>query len=163
MVGLFLIWQSFNCNRIRLKWGKMFEARAKTLVMAIIILLAAHRVGFSADIQQTGNKLCAFSLDGPIVNGDSNKLRNAISRSRIDRYDERTFSICLKSNGGSYAEGLKVAELVFSRGLSTVIEYGSECYSACAIIFMAGVMPEQIGPMRKLSVGGVLGFHAPYL
>ena len=44
-----------------------------------------------------------------------------------------------------------------------MVEYGSECYSACAIIFMAGVSPDQVGPMRKLSVGGILGFHAPFL
>jgi hypothetical protein len=91
----------------------MFKATAKVLAIGVILLFAAHRVGFSADIQQASNKLCALSLDGPIVNGDSNKLLDAISRSRIDRYDERTFSICLKSNGGSYAESLKVAELIF--------------------------------------------------
>jgi hypothetical protein len=77
--------------------------------------------------------------------------------------DERTVSICLNSKGGSFSEGIKLAELLFNRGLTTVIEYGSECYSACATIFMAGVIPEQIAPMRKLSVGGILGFHAPYL
>jgi hypothetical protein len=48
-------------------------------------------------------------------------------------------------------------------GFSTLIADGSACFSACAIIFMAGVLPDRQIPHRKLSVGGVLGFHAPYL
>jgi hypothetical protein len=117
----------------------------------------------AAGIEKSKDILCAFHLEGPIVSGDSVHLLSLISTSRLDPLDERTTSICLKSNGGSYAEGLKIAELLFSRGISTVIEYGSECYSACAIIFMAGVSPDQEIPVRKLSVGGALGFHAPYL
>lgn len=143
------------------------HSRARTsrvrLLVAFVVLIVARLDVYAADVQISNDKLCAFKLDGPISVGDANQLATAISRSRIDASDERTSSLCLRSNGGSYAEGLKLAEVVFNRGLSTVIEYGSECYSACAIIFMAGVMSEREAPMRKLSVGGILGFHAPYL
>jgi len=120
-------------------------------------------IGWAADVQKSNDKLCAFKLEGPISAGDADRLSSAISQSHVDPYDERTGSLCLKSNGGSYAEALKIADLIFERGLSTVVEFGSECYSACAIIFMAGVTSERESPMRKLSAGGVLGFHAPYL
>jgi hypothetical protein len=137
--------------------------KSTAYLLAALLLAVPHSIADAANIQNSDNKLCAFGLDGPITKGDSDRLSIAISRGHIDQYDERTSSVCLKSNGGSYVEGLKIAELVYNRGLSTVIEYGSECYSACAIIFMAGVAPEREIPMRKLSVGGVLGFHAPYL
>ncbi|MEH2622016.1 hypothetical protein V1292_000071 [Bradyrhizobium sp. AZCC 1719] len=132
-------------------------------LFATTVLLVTSSIACAANVQNSNNKLCAFSIEGPITKGDSNTLAAVISKARIDQYDERTSSICLKSNGGSYVEGLKISEIIFDRGLSTVIESGAECYSACAIIFMSGVAPGREVPMRKLSVGGVLGFHAPYV
>lgn len=139
------------------------QALKKLLFLPVALLISIQSPVHAADIKNTDDKLCAFSLEGTISTGDTDHLSAIISRSRIDPYDERTGSLCLRSDGGSYAEGLSIAELVFNRGLSTVIKYGSECYSACAIIFMAGVTSEREAPMRKLSVGGILGFHAPYL
>ncbi|MGY4459085.1 hypothetical protein [Bradyrhizobium sp. LB13.1] len=137
---------------------------ALQLVLGVFAFAANSLVhADAATVQTSKNPNCAFSLEGPIVSGDSAALLALISTSRLDSLDERTTSICLRSNGGSYAEGLKISELLFSRGMSTVIEDGSECYSACAIIFMAGVTSDQEIPYRKLSVGGSLGFHAPYL
>ena len=141
----------------------MSKVSAKRFLLVAVLLIGANSIVHAANIQISNKKLCALSLEGPVSKGDADQLSAAISQSHINPDDERTGSVCLKSNGGSYAEGMRIAELVFRHGLSTVIEYGSECYSACAIIFMAGVMPDQIGPMRKLSVGGILGFHAPYL
>lgn len=137
----------------------------KYFLLAILLLTATCVDVHAAEIQETSNKLCAFKLEGPISAGDYDRLSNVFSRNsgQIDLYDERTSSICLKSVGGSYAEALKISELISGHGISTVIEYGSKCFSACAIIFMAGVSPERSIPSRKLSAGGVLGFHAPFL
>ncbi|MHB8271807.1 COG3904 family protein [Bradyrhizobium sp.] len=131
----------------------------------LALLIATHTNLFAADIKETSNRLCAFSLNGNVVPGDFDRLSNLISKnqSAFDNLDERTSTVCLKSLGGSYSEGLKIAELIYSHGISTLIESGSECFSSCAIIFMAGVAPDRLVPMRKLSAGGVLGFHAPYL
>jgi hypothetical protein len=136
---------------------------ALRLFFSTALALGVHTAAHAANIQLSDEKLCAFRINGPIVAGDANQLATAISGSHIDRLDERTGSVCLESNGGSYAEGLKIAELLYTNGLSTVIQFGSKCYSACAIIFMGGVSSEREIPMRKLSVGGILGFHAPYL
>jgi hypothetical protein len=141
----------------------MANSSVLTLLLTVVVLISPTLKASSADIENSGKKLCAFDLSGPIMTGDFNKLSAIVSTAKITPNDERTSAICLKSNGGSYAEGLKIAELIYLRGLSTVIEYGSECYSSCAIIFMAGVTTERELPMRKLSVGGVLGFHAPFL
>jgi hypothetical protein len=140
----------------------MCRSSALQLLLSLLVLASSHLYATSATIQPSDDVLCALKLEGPIVEGDSERLSAVVASSRLDPLDERTTSICLKSNGGSYSEGLKIAQLLFDRGLSTVIEFGSSCYSACATIFMAGVSSEREIPMRKLSIGGTLGFHAPF-
>src|SRR5438128_1778787 len=117
----------------------MYGSPIGRFLIAVFLWSVASTGLQAADIQETTNKLCAFRLDGTIAPGDYDRFGNLISlnRSRMDPYDQRTSAICLKSIGGSYVESLKIAELMYSRGISTVIEYGSECFSACAIIFMA--------------------------
>ena len=127
------------------------------------IAFANCSLASAANIQHSSSRHCAFKIEGPIVSGDFERLAMLIRPVKMDPLDERSRSICLKSAGGMFGEALKISELVFSRGMSTVVEFGSDCFSACAIIFMSGVMPDQSHPYRKLSVGGVLGFHAPYI
>jgi hypothetical protein len=131
--------------------------------VALVLLSGENVVVHAADIQASTDKLCAFKLEGKIIAGDYDHLAILIAHSHLDPLDERTATICLKSNGGSYDEGVKLAELIYNSGMSTLVADGSECFSACATVFMAGVMPEQAAPYRKLSARGVLGFHAPYL
>lgn len=131
--------------------------------LAILYFICAAPQTRSADFQLSNDPLCAFKLKGTIVPGDASRLAELIAGSHRDLNDERTSALCLSSPGGSYDEGLKVSELVYTRGLSTVVEDGSQCFSSCAIIFMSGVLPEREIPYRKLSGGGLLGFHAPYL
>lgn len=118
----------------------------------------------AATIQETDQKQhCAFWLQGPIEDGDFAALSGILNRrGAIDPLDARAGGLCLNSHGGSYDEALKISELLYERGLATVVEDGAECYSACAIIFMAGTAPDRLLPLRKLSAGGILGFHAPY-
>jgi hypothetical protein len=116
-----------------------------------------------AEIQLTNDPLCAFKLEGAIVPGDGDHLAQLINRSRREELDERTNTLCLTSPGGSYDEGIKISELIYTHGISTVVADGSECYSSCALIFMSGVLPKREIPYRKLSAGGIVGFHAPFL
>ncbi len=57
-----------------------------------------------------------------------------------------------------------IAQAVHNLGLTTRVEAEAVCYSACALIFMAGRIHggENDGSSRYLSVKGRLGFHAPY-
>jgi hypothetical protein len=138
------------------------------LLLLLAFLLAALPRSYAADIRETNNKLCAFALEGTIVTGDYDRLAALTARTRPD--EQRATSLCLKSAGGSYVEALKIPELLYTRGFSTVVADGSERFSACAIIFMAGVASDNPGspserpimPYRKLSAGGILGFHAPF-
>jgi hypothetical protein len=145
--------------------------RPTQVLLLLVLPLVAYSHARAAEIRETSSQLCAFALEGAIVAGDYDRLSGLITRSRLDTLNERTTSLCLKSAGGSYVEGLKIAELIYSHGLSTVVANGSECFSACAMVFMAGVHAgdsqssptRHISPYRKLSSGAILGFHAPYL
>jgi len=132
-------------------------------LVAVILLGSGSSTVHAADIRASNDELCLFKLQGEIIPGDYDRFANLIAHSHPDSLDERTRTICLKSPGGSYNEALKVSELIYKSGISTLIEDGFACFSACAIIFMAGVLPDRQIPHRKLSAGGVLGFHAPYL
>ncbi|MBJ6988962.1 hypothetical protein [Devosia sp. MC521] len=74
-------------------------------------------------------------------------------------------ALCLDSPGGNYMTGRDMAQFVHQHGIATRILAGSECFSSCAFLFMAGhsLGAEVDGPRRILTIGGALGFHAPYL
>jgi hypothetical protein len=129
----------------------------------ITILVSGQTSSWAADLRESNSERCAFTLNGPIVSGDSDRLAALLAVSRLDSLDERTTTLCLQSPGGSFDEAIKISDLLYDRGLSTVVVDRSECYSACAIVFMAGVMPDREAPFRKLSAGAIVGFHAPYL
>jgi hypothetical protein len=148
-----------------LKPTQKYISYVSAIFQALTLLILLQRNAYSAEIRQTDNKVCAFRLSGTIESGDYDRLLALISKNQrsFNNLDARTSTICLTSPGGSYSEGLKIAELIFNRSMSTLIEPKSECYSSCAIIFMAGVTPNRLMPLRLLSARGVLGFHAPYL
>jgi hypothetical protein len=110
-------------------------------------------------------------LSGPIVPGDNKKLESALdtvgprgvpSDHALGRY--RT-TLCLNSPGGSYSEGLQIANFLLEQHFRTMIEPNAICYSACALIFMAGnwTFEGQYFSDRTLHVTGQLGLHAPYI
>jgi hypothetical protein len=141
----------------------MAASRIVTAFVAGALLTGTSAAVRSANVQASDDKLCAFKLEGEIIRGDNDRLSSLIAHSHLDPLDERTGTLCLRSPGGSLAEALKIAETIYNSDMSTLVADGSRCFSACAIIFMAGVVPEHAVPYRKLSAGGVLGFHAPSL
>jgi hypothetical protein len=140
-------------------------SQVRILICAACVLPLSIPNVHAATVEETDLKQhCSFTLQGPISDGDFAALREAFNRrSPIDPLDQRAGGLCLNSPGGSYDEALKISELLYERGIATVVEDGAECYSACAIIFMAGTAPHHLLPLRRLSAGGILGFHAPYI
>ena len=108
---------------------------------------------------EDGGIICHVRLKGAIEPGDAEKL-NAIAQ----RHSLTHHILCLDSLGGSYEEGIRLAEMVFGQPMGTAVEKGASCFSACALIFMAGASSEDgIYAWRRLHVLAKLGFHAPYL
>ena len=78
-----------------------------------------------------------------------------------------TAVLTMNGPGGSYAEGLALADFLRLNHIATVVERGSECYSACAFAFLGGSAwssQEGVGTYidRMVEPGSTVGFHAPY-
>jgi hypothetical protein len=75
-----------------------------------------------------------------------------------------SYVLSLNSDGNSYKGALKLAQWVRDYHVSTLIEKGAKCFSACAFVFMAGnrSQEDQYIPSRIMEVGAQLGFHAPF-
>jgi hypothetical protein len=162
----------------------------KPIIVALILTLsltehvrgATLRV-ISSDAQAfTLPSKCNFRLDGEILSGDLAKLtaaraqvqkliseRLAVNWSLAAQWASQSPILCLNSPGGNFTEGLRIAKYLMTEldyTVTTYVENRAECYSACALIFLAGRLFGRGGetfPARFLHVGGRLGFHAPYI
>lgn len=75
--------------------------------------------------------------------------------------------VCLDSPGGNFSEGLRLYDFIERSNAVTYVQGNSECYSACAIAFLAGGTwigngNTQNFNARILELGAELGFHAPF-
>ncbi len=152
-------------------------------LMPVLVILAASlpwRHGQAAQIEYVnsvevptgdGSHNCNMRLTGEITPGDTSRLEKVARQISFNRGGGGAGSyfgeiqLCLNSPGGSYYEGLRIAEFLLTNHIPTQVEPNSNCFSACSIIFMAGGY-EFEGmhiPQRHLSINGRLGFHAPYL
>ena len=118
-------------------------------------------VGVGNNMRPDGEIVCNVWFDGPIERGDLAKLKQIAEKPRPGSFD--TLRLCLNSPGGSYNEGLAIAQYLMEHSIGTAIPAGAECYSACAIIFMGGTFAWKGELNRFLHVQGILGFHAPYI
>jgi hypothetical protein len=104
--------------------------------------------------------VCTLLLDGLVQDGDVDRLKSALAAVPAGA----AVNLCLNGQGGSFTQALHVVEWIASAGrpIRTIVDRGAGCYSACALIFMAGRNAEG-NPDRKLHVRGTLGFHAPFI
>jgi len=147
--------------------------------LCTLVLALAAQTSAAATLEQVGPVQtdarygCSLRLSGPIQPGDADMMRRQIWQltSRIDNYPsgrrESQVVLCLDSEGGSLTEGMQIAHLVYDRSVSTRINPGETCLSACALVFMAGNLDLRSGegwiPSRYMHPLSTLGFHAPDL
>ena len=86
---------------------------------------------------------------GNIYDGDVERFADA-----VDGVQDGIVS--LKGDGGLVLAGIEIGRMIRMRGLTTVVENGVSCFSACALIWLGG---------RERHVGrnAEIGFHAAYL
>ena len=136
---------------------------AQHLLFAAALIVCGTWPTCAATIaKQDGPGICSIKLSGSIENGDAARLRSATESIAKDKQ----INLCLQSDGGSFSEGLKIVEDInkSGRGVRTIVEKGSECLSACALVFMAGrTAGDEPLPDRLLHIRGSLGFHAPFI
>ncbi|WP_162901475.1 hypothetical protein [Breoghania sp. L-A4] len=142
----------------------------RAFIASFALILSANGV-LAATIFSSKTPGCAIELSGEIVQGDAERLAAIADQAgltgAIDSGEAKNSAekaLCLNSPGGSYVEGRNMAHFVHKNGIATRTLATSECYSSCAFVFMAGhsLGGEVDGPRRILTIGGKLGFHAPY-
>lgn len=117
----------------------------------------------AAEFKRDGQML---RLAGPIEPGDAAKFRSFVEREYKAFGDSEdalgsSWAVSLDSPGGSLADGIDIGRVLHKNRLTTLIERGHSCYSACAIAFLGGVFQyvTGVGPKREIDVGAQLGFH----
>lgn len=150
---------------------------ASRVLLAIALLGFATGTTSAADFQRAAEAFtspipephtpearyaCNIRLSGPIEVGDLQRLKAIIS---ADHSAYTGTALCLNSPGGNFDEGVAIAKFLVANGVYTVLEKGASCFSACAVIFMAGSVHFEIGATiaRFMHFQARLGFHAPYV
>jgi ATP-dependent protease ClpP protease subunit len=90
-------------------------------------------------------------LSGEIVAGDAGRLTMLLEAAI--QAGRPLPDVSLNSGGGLFLEGIRLAEIVKRHGLTTYVEEGATCASACFLVFAAG--KEKIA-----SYSGRIGVHS---
>ncbi len=115
--------------------------------LLFLIWSASSALAAQIDVVDFGTgKSIVFT--GEILSGDAVKFREVA-------YRRSSNIVILKSPGGSLNAGLEIAQAVRELGLTTAVPAKGGCYSACALIWVAGVQ-------RYMSRSAQIGFHAAY-
>jgi membrane-bound ClpP family serine protease len=92
--------------------------------------------------------------EGPIAQGDKERLEKVISLSGRDRYGN--IPLYLNSPGGSVEAAFKLVELMDIEEFSALVSSGGRCASACAsIVYLSARFHQVVG-------SGLLGIHTCY-
>jgi hypothetical protein len=109
-------------------------------IFALVFVAAAAACGSAsaADLTTTLSKdnKTIVVLNGELAEGDANRLEDIIKASAKSLRPGS--AVRLNSSGGSLIEGVRLAAIILSAKLTTVIASGATCASACFIAFAAG-------------------------
>ena len=95
----------------------------------------------------------AGGAEGIYVTGEILEPDQAAFEALTRRYPKAV--LYLDSPGGSLLPAIEIGKLVRAKHYSTVVLDQGNCYSACALIWLAGTP-------RHLAATGKIGFHASY-
>lgn len=107
-----------------------------------------------------------LKLEGRITKGDLDRLKAIGTDPKLLTFNPtRSHTVLhLNSKGGNFKEGLNIVDHMIGGSISTVLDANAECFSACALIFMAGnYVYRDVHIRRSMHVTASLGFHAPYV
>lgn len=148
-----------------------------TKLLAVFLLSAPASQAAEISNNPNDEMHCYLSVDGPIVSGDAEKIRIAMEEFPSDHPEDANLfypnsmnswkKICFDSPGGSFSEGVEIAQYLLAEHIGSAVPRDAECISACAVAFMGGTNDTKgdggIFPFRQLHPFGKLGFHAPFI
>lgn len=147
-----------------------FSCTFATALAAVPSASVAASIFVSGPMQMDPATGCSISLSGEIAPGDVTALAKIIEPAIVADGNYPSggqIVLCLQSTGGSFLEGLRLAEYVSDKAITTKVIPGGTCLSACALAFMGGNLDTRSGvgwlPSRYLHPTSTLGFHAPRL
>lgn len=119
------------------------------LVLALLagIISSETSAAKITSTSMSGGKTAIFVI-GQIGSADSVAFRNM-----AQKYGSAT--VFLESDGGSTIDAIEIGKDIRLKGFSTAVINGSNCNSACALIWLAGTP-------RGLAKSAKIGFHATY-
>jgi hypothetical protein len=149
-------------------------------IVAVLFFISENALR-AAEIARVATVNCDIQLTERIEKGDADKLGRLLDDAEATWANEHDIpkgrlrqglqiQLCLNSDGGNFAEAVKIIKLILSRsqggyGLMTVVEANKKCLSACALVFLAGrrsVGDGYMETMRFMHPTAKLGFHGPY-
>ena len=95
-------------------------------------------------------------LRGPILSGDDKHFATAIEQ--IEATSSRVTAVALESPGGVLGAAAAIAGQIHAHGITTVVENGAICVSACVLLFAAG-QTRVAGPTAMIGVHGAADEH----
>ncbi|MDO9360496.1 MAG: hypothetical protein Q7T70_16080 [Polaromonas sp.] len=122
-------------------------SRALSFLLACVFFSTASAPVAAADISVHKHGVL---IQGTIQKGDYARIIQFVRHP--DNYTRFTRSVFLDSPGGDVLEAVKIANLLDKSYAATHVASGARCYSACFILWMAGVT-------RNVSSGATLGVH----
>jgi hypothetical protein len=114
-----------------------------------VLATGAHSATLRAYSEGTTNE--AVQLRGLIGPGDASRLRDLVSAAA--QAGRPVPSLSLDSLGGTFGPSAELADVVKTFGLTTYVEDGAVCASACFLVFAAG-------KQKFATYGGRIGVHA---
>lgn len=123
------------------------------VILAVVFALAISPPASEAatitreGVNEAGRQI--IRIVGHIDDGDVERFADAVE-------GVQDGIVSLESEGGLVLAGIEIGRMIRMRGLTTVVENGVSCFSACALIWLGG---------RERHVGrnAEIGFHAAYL
>jgi hypothetical protein len=123
----------------------------------------------AAEISYGDGKFCDFHVSGRIAQTDIAEFKRKVIIP--DTAEPRIWWLCLNSEeGGNFDASIKMIDHMLgqggaAKGIGTRVEANSRCFSACALVFLAGrrlLGDDDFETVRQLHPTSSLGFHQPH-
>lgn len=126
----------------------MYGGWAVSILSVFLTLLPASLVRADVFVHGRTDSSLFVDVTGTITNQDAKTFESA-----IQDLGSRRLYVRFDSAGGDVLAAMHMGRLIRKHDGVTVISVPSKCYSACALLFIAGVMRHNLGE---------LGLHRPY-
>jgi len=106
-----------------------------------------------------------LSLNGEIVQGDLEKLRDLVQRTIAKDEVSCVIPLLINSVGGNFDEAMKIAQYVAEEEIPVAVPPGGICISSCVYILIASSVSSDGEVLRRSIVfnDAIVAVHEPYL